>query len=58
MLTIEQFPNRDHPNIIRFISDSSEKQRHVFFGGRLLCGSRANIFCTEERIPSSGAHYR
>jgi PhzF family phenazine biosynthesis protein len=33
MLTIEQGRNRDHPNIVRLISDSSEKQRTVFFGG-------------------------
>lgn len=33
LLTIEQGRNRDHPNIIRLISDSSEKQRTVFFGG-------------------------
>jgi PhzF family phenazine biosynthesis protein len=32
-LTIEQGRSREHPNIIRLISDASEKQRTVFFGG-------------------------
>ena len=31
--TIEQGKIRDRPNIIRLVSDSSEKQRSVFFGG-------------------------
>lgn len=36
LLAIEQGRNRDHPNIIRLISDSSEKQRTVFFGGNAV----------------------
>jgi PhzF family phenazine biosynthesis protein len=36
MLTIEQGRNRDHPNIIRLVSDESERQRTVFFGGNAV----------------------
>lgn len=36
LLTIEQGRNRDHPNIIRLVSDASEKQRTVFFGGNAV----------------------
>jgi PhzF family phenazine biosynthesis protein len=36
LLTIEQGSNRDHPNIISLISDASEKQRTVFFGGNAV----------------------
>ncbi len=33
MIRIEQGRSRDNPNIIRLVSDSSEKQRIVYFGG-------------------------
>lgn len=33
MLKIEQGRNREHPNIIRLVSDASKVQRSVFFGG-------------------------
>ncbi len=33
LLTIEQGRSRDRPNIVRLISDTSEKHRTVFFGG-------------------------
>ncbi len=33
LLVIEQGRSRDHPNLVRLISDTSEKQRTVFFGG-------------------------
>lgn len=33
MIRIEQGRSRDNPNIIRLVSDSSEKQRTVYFGG-------------------------
>jgi len=36
LLTIEQGRSRDHPNIIRLVSDASEKQRTVFFGGNAV----------------------
>lgn len=36
LLTIEQGRSRDHPNIIRLMSDASEKQRTVFFGGNAV----------------------
>lgn len=36
LLTLEQGRNRDHPNIIRLVSDASEKQRTVFFGGNAV----------------------
>lgn len=36
LLAIEQGKSRDHPNIIRLVSDSSEKQRSVFFGGNAV----------------------
>jgi PhzF family phenazine biosynthesis protein len=36
LLTIEQGRSRNRPNIIRLISDASEKQRTVFFGGNAV----------------------
>jgi PhzF family phenazine biosynthesis protein len=33
MIRIEQGRSRDHPNIIRLVSDASKVQRSVFFGG-------------------------
>lgn len=36
LLTIEQGRNRDRPNIVRLISDESEHQRTVFFGGNAV----------------------
>lgn len=36
LLTIEQGKTREHPNIIRLVSDASEKQRTVFFGGNAV----------------------
>ena len=33
MLRIEQGRSREHPNIIRLVSDASKVQRSVFFGG-------------------------
>jgi len=36
ILTIEQGKSRDRPNIIRLVSDASEKQRTVFFGGNAV----------------------
>jgi len=33
LLMIEQGRNRDRPNIIRLVSDASERQRTIFFGG-------------------------
>ncbi|NMB78885.1 MAG: PhzF family phenazine biosynthesis protein [Methanomicrobiales archaeon] len=36
ILTIEQGKSRDHPNSIRLVSDASEKQRTVFFGGNAV----------------------
>jgi PhzF family phenazine biosynthesis protein len=36
MLTVEQGRSRDHPNIIRLVSDASERQRTVFFGGKAV----------------------
>ncbi|MDD1696629.1 MAG: PhzF family phenazine biosynthesis protein [Methanoregula sp.] len=33
LLRIEQGKSRDHPNIIRLVSDASKIQRSVFFGG-------------------------
>ncbi|MCK9579576.1 MAG: PhzF family phenazine biosynthesis protein [Methanoregula sp.] len=36
MIRIEQGRSRDHPNIIRLVSDASEKQRTVFFGGNAV----------------------
>ncbi len=33
MLKIEQGKSREHPNIIRLVSDASKVQRSVFFGG-------------------------
>jgi PhzF family phenazine biosynthesis protein len=36
MLTIEQGRSKDHPNIIRLVSDASERQRTVFFGGNAV----------------------
>jgi len=33
MLSIEQGRSREHPNIIRLVSDASKMQRTVFFGG-------------------------
>jgi PhzF family phenazine biosynthesis protein len=34
MLSIEQGRSREHPNIIRLVSDASKVQRGVFFGGK------------------------
>jgi PhzF family phenazine biosynthesis protein len=36
MLTIEQGRSRDRPNIIRLVSDASERQRTIFFGGNAV----------------------
>jgi PhzF family phenazine biosynthesis protein len=36
ILTIEQGRSRDHPNIVKLVSDASEKQRTVFFGGNAV----------------------
>jgi PhzF family phenazine biosynthesis protein len=36
MITIEQGKNREHPNIIRLVSDTSKVQRSVFFGGNAV----------------------
>jgi PhzF family phenazine biosynthesis protein len=36
LLTIEQGKSRDHPNIVRLVSDESERQRTVFFGGNAV----------------------
>jgi PhzF family phenazine biosynthesis protein len=36
LLTIEQGRSREYPNIIRLVSDGSEKQRTVFFGGNAV----------------------
>jgi PhzF family phenazine biosynthesis protein len=36
LLTIEQGRSRDRPNIIRLVSDESERQRTVFFGGNAV----------------------
>lgn len=36
LLTIEQGRSRENPNIIRLMSDESEKQRMVFFGGNAV----------------------
>jgi PhzF family phenazine biosynthesis protein len=36
LLTIEQGRSRDRPNIVRLVSDASEKQRTVFFGGKAV----------------------
>jgi PhzF family phenazine biosynthesis protein len=35
-LTIEQGRSRDRPNIIRLVSDASDRQRTVFFGGNAV----------------------
>jgi PhzF family phenazine biosynthesis protein len=36
LLTVEQGKSREHPNIIRLMSDESERQRTVFFGGNAV----------------------
>lgn len=36
MITIEQGKDREHPNIIRLVSDGSKIQRSVFFGGNAV----------------------
>lgn len=36
MIAIEQGKSRDHPNIIRLVSDASKVQRSVFFGGNAV----------------------
>jgi PhzF family phenazine biosynthesis protein len=36
MITIEQGKSREHPNIIRLVSDASKVQRSVFFGGNAV----------------------
>ncbi|MDP3562858.1 MAG: PhzF family phenazine biosynthesis protein, partial [Methanoregula sp.] len=36
MIAIEQGKSREHPNIIRLVSDSSKVQRSVFFGGNAV----------------------
>jgi PhzF family phenazine biosynthesis protein len=35
-LTLEQGRNREQPNIIKLVSDASQKQRTVFFGGSAI----------------------
>ena len=36
MIAIEQGKSREHPNIIRLVSDASKVQRSVFFGGNAI----------------------
>jgi len=36
LLTIEQGRNQDRPNIVKLVSDASQKQRTVFFGGNAI----------------------
>jgi PhzF family phenazine biosynthesis protein len=36
MIAIEQGKSREHPNIIRLVSDASKVQRSVFFGGNAV----------------------
>lgn len=36
MIAIEQGKSREHPNIIRLVSDASTMQRSVFFGGNAI----------------------
>lgn len=36
MISIEQGKSRQHPNIIRLVSDASKVQRSVFFGGNAI----------------------
>ena len=36
MIAIEQGKNREHPNIIRIVSDASKVQHSVFFGGNAV----------------------